>query len=268
MMIREYSSADVPAMRALWRRVFDESESFLDAFIRLLPDIGSAVVATDESGGLLGAAYALTGFEYQRRDGTRTQLGYLYAVAVDETARGQGTGAALSKAAAELCRRRESLIVTTLPAEESLYAWYEKAIGTKHLLRREAHTVAAWKTVDIMKLTGTEYMLWRENLLRGQDFVRLSYPMLEAQRALCETYGGGLYATEDGVLAAYRDGERLIVREILCARGDPAVSAASAAAALGCREAVFFLPTASGGEPYVTADAPLASGTIWNLTLD
>ena len=119
-----------------------------------------------------------------------------------------------------------------------------------------------------MKLTGTEYMLWRENLLRGRDFVRLSYPMLEAQRALCEAYGGGLYATEDGVLAAYRDGERLIVREILCARGDPAVSAASAAAALGCSETVFFLPAESGGEPYVTADAPLSPGTVWNLTLD
>ena len=267
-MIREYSSADVPAMRALWRRVFDENESFLDAFFRLLPDIGSAVVALGESGELLGAAYALTGFEWQRADGTRAQLGYLYAVAVDENARGQGIGAALSRAAAELCRRRESVIVTTLPAEAPLYAWYEKTIGTKHLLRREAHTVAARKTVDIMKLTGTEYMLWRENLLRGHDFVRLSYPMLEAQRALCEAYGGGLYATEDGVLAAYRDGDKLIVREILCARSDPAASAGSAAAALGCGEAVYFLPAESGGEPYVTADAPLNKSTVWNLTLD
>ena len=268
MMIREYSSADVPAMRALWRRVFDESEAFLDAFFRLLPDIGSAVVATDEHDELLGAAYALTGFEWQKADRTRTQLGYLYAVAVDETARGQGIGAALSQAAAALCRKRESKIVTTLPANEPLYGWYEKAIGARHLLRREAHTVEACKAVDIMKLTGTEYMLWRENLLRGRDFVRLSYPMLEAQRALCEAYGGGLYAGEDGILAAYCDGDRLIVREILCARGDPAVFAASAAAVLGCREAVFFLPAASGGEPYITADAPLTGGTEWNLTLD
>ena len=56
MMIREYTPADVPAMRALWRRVFHESEVFLDAFFRLLPDIGSAVAALGESGELLGAA--------------------------------------------------------------------------------------------------------------------------------------------------------------------------------------------------------------------
>ena len=71
-----------------------------------------------------------------------------------------------------------------------------------------------------------------------------------------------------GAALADVDGEVLIVREILCARGDPAVFAASAAAVLGCREAVFFLPAASGGEPYVTADAPLTGGTVWNLTLD
>ena len=60
----------------------------------------------------------------------------------------------------------------------------------------------------------------------------------------------------------------LIVREILCARGDPAVSAASAAASLGCTRAVYTLPAVDGGEPYVTADAPLIPGTVWDLTLD
>ena len=171
-------------------------------------------------------------------------------------------------AAAELCRKRESQIVATLPANAPLYDWYEKTVGTRHLLFRERHAVPARKSVDIMKLTGTEYMLWRENLLRGKSFVRPSYPMLETQRALCEAYGGGLYATEDGVLAAYRDGEVLIVREILCARGDPANSAASAAAALGCREAVYYSPCAGGGERYITADTPLSPDTVWNLTLD
>ena len=267
MNIRHYRKDDIPAMRALWQRVFDEREAYLDAFFSLIGDIGGAAVATDEGGALIGAAYALTGYELLS-GGESPHVGYIYAVAVDESFRGRGIGAALTKCAGEICREREAVIVTTLPAEESLYAWYAQCIGTRHVLRREKKLVPAHKSVDIMKLTGTEYMLWRENLLRGQDFVRLSYPMLEAQRALCETYGGGLYATEDGVLAAYRDGDTLIVREILCARGDPAVSAASAAAALGCREAVFFLPTASGGEPYVTADAPLASVTVWNLTLD
>ncbi|MCR5575908.1 MAG: GNAT family N-acetyltransferase, partial [Oscillospiraceae bacterium] len=232
------------------------------------PDIGGAAVAADDKGEILGAAYALTGYELLSGGEEGPHLGYIYAVAVDEKARGQGLGAALTKKAAGICREREAVIVTTLPAEASLYPWYEKQIGASCLLRREKHIVPAEKKVDIMELTGTEYMLWRENMLRGKAHVHLSTPMMEAQRALCACYGGGLYASTDGVFAAYREGERLIVREVLCAQGLAADTAASAAAVLGCREAEFCLPAASGGEAYIASDAALPAGTVWNLTLD
>ncbi len=267
MKVRHYRKDDIPAMRELWQRVFDEREAYLDAFFSLLPDIGDAAVAEDEAGALCGAAYALTGYELLA-GGESPHLGYVYAVAVDEHMRGRGLGAALTKLAAAICREREAVIVATLPAEKSLYAWYEKQIGTKHLLRREKKLVPAQKSVDIMKLTGTEYMLWRENMLRGRAHIHLSHPMLEAQRALCETYGGGLYASGDGIFAAYRDGERLIVPEVICAQGIPDDTAASAAALLGCREAVFYTPAAQGGEPYIVSDTALPPGTIWNLTMD
>ena len=61
MNIRHYEKADLEAMRALWRRVFDEREDYLEAIFTLLPDIGGAAVAADEKGGILGAAYAMTG---------------------------------------------------------------------------------------------------------------------------------------------------------------------------------------------------------------
>ncbi|MBR0208686.1 MAG: GNAT family N-acetyltransferase [Oscillospiraceae bacterium] len=267
MNIRHYRKDDVPAMRALWQRVFNERDAYLDAFFALMPDIGGAAVAEDESGRLCGAAYALTGYELLA-GGESPHLGYIYAVAVDESARGKGIGAALTQYAAAICREREAVIVTTLPAEESLYAWYEKSIGTKHVLRRAEKLVPARRSIDIMKLTGTEYMLWRENMLRGKAHVHLSHPMLEAQRALCEAYDGGLYASSDGIFAAYRDGEQLIVPEILCAQGIPDDTAASAAAHLGCREAVFFTPAERGGEAYVASDTVLPPTTVWNLTLD
>ena len=267
MKIRHYQKDDIPAMRALWKRVFNEREAYLDAVFTLLPDVGGAAVAVDGKGALLGAAYAMTGYELLAGKES-PHLGYVYAVAVDESARGQGLGGELTKAAAAICREREAVIVATLPAEEGLYAWYEKQIGTKYALRREKSAVPADKMVDIMKLTGTEYMLWRENLLRGRAHVHLSTPMMELQRALCESYDGGLFASSDGVFAACRDGERLIIPEILCAQGVPADTAASAAAYLGCREAVFYTPAAQGGESYVVSDTPLPPGTVWDLTLD
>ena len=253
MKVRHYRKDDIPAMRALWRRVFDERESFLDAFFTLLPDIGGAAVAEDDSGALCGAAYALTGYELLA-GGESPHVGYVYAVAVDERDRGRGLGAELTKKAAAICREREAVI--------------ENRIGTTHVLRRERKTAAAQKTVDIMKLTGTEYMLWRENMLRGKPHIHLSHPMLEAQRALCEAYDGALCASSDGIFAAYREGDRLIVPEVLCAQGFPEETAASAAAYFGCREAVFFVPAEQGGEAYVASDTALPPATVWNLTMD
>ena len=267
MKIRHYQKDDIPAMRALWKRVFDEREAYLDAVFTLLPDVGGAAVAVDGKGALLGAAYAMTGYELLAGKES-PHLGYVYAVAVDESARGQGLGGELTKAAAAICREREAVIVATLPAEEGLYAWYEKQIGTKYALRREKSAVPADKVVDIMKLTGTEYMLWRENMLRGKPHIHLSHPMLEAQRALCEAYDGALCASSDGIFAAYREGDRLIVPEVICAQGFPEETAASAAAYFGCGEAVFFVPAEQGGEAYVASDTALPPATVWNLTMD
>ena len=267
MKIRHYQKNDLSAMRTLWKRVFNERDAYLDAVFTLLPDIGGASVAVDEQGALLGAAYAMTGYELMSGNEC-PHIGYIYAVAVDEKARGRGIGAELTRHAAVICREREAEIVTTLPAETSLYAWYEKQIGTGHFLRRKKTVVPAHKTVDIMKMTATEYMLWRENLLRGTPHIHLSYPMLETQRALCEAYDGALCASSDGIFAAYKDGDRLIVREILCSQGNPDDTAASAAAYFDCREAVFFTPTDLGGDFYIASDSRFPAGTVWNLTLD
>lgn len=266
MSIREYRTEDVGAMRALWQRVFNDSDAYLEEFFRLLSDTGSAVIAQGEERELLGAAFALTGFELLCGD-ERAQCGYVYAVAVDESARGRGLGAGLTKAAAELCRARESKIVTTLPADAPLYGFYEKQIGTNRLLYTASRVAAAADTMPVMELSTTEYMLWRENMLRGRAHIRLSYPMLETQRALCRAYGGGLYCSADGLFAAYREGDTLLIREILCPEGEEDRTAAAAAYALGCSRARYRV-SALRGERYIVSDIALPAGTVWNLTLD
>ena len=212
-------------------------------------------------------AMALTGFELVEGAGKRI-CGYIYAVAVDGSRRGEGVGAALVRAAADICRDRGAQIVATLPAEESLYVWYERTIGTKERLHRIKRLVKAGKKVDIIQLSTTEYMLWRENLLRGKTFMRLSYPMLETQHALLRAYGGGFFASSDGVFAACRGEGQAEIKEIICAQGFPEDTAASAAEYLGCAEGVYHEPASGGGESYICSDLPLSPGTLWDLTLD
>ena len=267
MTVREYTRGDVGAMSALWLRVFGDSERYVADFFRLLPDTGSAAVAVGPDGTLAGMAAALTGYELVEKRKTRI-CGYIYAVAVDEARRGAGLGAELSRAAADICRRRGAEIVATLPAEESLYAWYEKTAGLSERLYRKKRVVPAEKKVDIMQLSTTEYMLWRERYLQGRTFMRLSYPMLETQHALLRAYGGGFYASSDGVFAACRGEKSAEIKELLCPQGFEADTAASAAELLGCREAVYFEPSAAGGESYICSDRPLAAEAHWQLTLD
>ena len=114
MKIRHYQKDDVPAMRALWKTVFDEREAYLDAFFTLLEDIGGAAVAIDETGALCGAAYAMTGYELLA-DGASPHVGYVYAVAVEERARRRGLGAALSRRAAEICRELTRMLMAKYP---------------------------------------------------------------------------------------------------------------------------------------------------------
>ena len=54
---------------------------------------------------------------------------YIYAVAVDDSARGQGIGAELTRACMRNAWEYSADICCTLPAEASLYDWYESRCG-------------------------------------------------------------------------------------------------------------------------------------------
>lgn len=265
--IREYASGDVPALTALWRRTFGDGERLLADFFRLLPDMGTGVVA--EGGGeLAGAAYALTGMELVSGAPKAPVCGYIYAVAVDERLRGRGLGGALTRAAAEKARERGAEIICTLPAERPLYGWYESLLGLRCALRRRVERIESAALEPGMELSSTEYMLWRENMLAGRRHLRLSQPSLEFERCLCRENGGGFYAAGSGIAAAYRDGDTGLIRELLCADGGRARVAASVGALLGVRDVVLYSPSAEG-EEYIAADPALVPpDCVWNLSFD
>ena len=144
-VIREYRGGDILEMSALWQAVFGDSEGLVNSFLQLLPDMGTAAVA-EVNGKIAGAAYAVTGMELVSASGKVQTCGYIYAVAVAPEFRGSGIGRALTERSAELARARGAEVICTLPAEESLYAWYKTILGTECALRRqrlEAESAAA-----------------------------------------------------------------------------------------------------------------------------
>lgn len=267
--LRPYRPEDIPALAELWRKTFGDGKHLIKEFFRLLPDMGIGVAAIAE-GQVVGGAYAVTGLELLEAGKPPVMCGYIYAVAVDESCRGRGIGRALTLRAAELARRRGAELICTLPAEASLYPWYESILGVRRALDRTVRPVKS-EAAPCVRLSAEEYRLRRERLLEGRPHLRLSLPCLSFQQALCEEYGGGLFACGSGIAAAYTDGERSFIRELLCAgEAERARIAAATGAALGVSEVLVYEPARPGeGTAYIAAPpGTVPTDCQWNLSFD
>lgn len=264
--LREFLPDDVPALISLWCTCFDDTESFVRAFFSALPEIGSGIVA--ECGGIpVSAAYTLNGQELVN-GGKSRKVGYIYGVATDPRFRGLGIGGAVVRETARLSKKLGAEIISTLPAEESLYQWYEDLIGVKKRLCREKICTASKPCMAVSEISTSEYATKREMLLHEKAHLRLSPASFEFEGTLLQEYGGGFFSVGDGVAAAYIDGETALIRELIGTNAcDYNKYAASVGAALGVSKAELSVPSASGCS-YIAADCELPADCIWNLSFD
>ena len=266
--IREYRPEDRAALTALWRQVFGDPEEVIAAFFDALPGMGIGAVAEAE-GRPVGAAYVLDALTLVDAQGLERRCGYLYAVAVDPEHRHQGLGAKLSREAAALSQARGTEFICTLPAEPSLYAWYEEILGLGCALHRKQHAVTARPGWPAERLCPEDYLARREVLLAGVPHLRPAPAVMDFAGQFYALFGGGLYACGGGLCAVYVDDGRALIRELIAPAGVAAADVAAAlCAALGCREGQYCLPAAEG-EPYLSAPAGvLPPDCVWNLSFD
>lgn len=272
VILREYTAQDIPALSALWRRAFDDTPGFIAEFFEALPTIGLGVAA-EFDGEIVGAAYAITGLALIAPDeGEACHIAYIYGVATDAPWRSQGIGARLVNEAAARARARGARVICTLPAEDELYDWYARAAGLSMRLRRAERYIscpAPGALPPAGQISAGEYLARREALLAGRAHVRLSPAAMEFQARLLREYGGGLFAlASGGIAAAYLDGGRALIRELICPDAASAdEEAARVCAAIGAAGAVIY-SAAPEGAAYIAADAPLPADLVWNLSFD
>ena len=258
---RPYRRADGPELTALWVRIFGDPPELVEQFYTLLPWMGSCCVA-EEAGKLKGMAHLLHGFTLLQPDARPRGCGYLYAVAVEEDARGRGLGAELSRRAAGLGREQGAELLCTLPAEEGLYRWYGDVLSLNCRCDRRVYTAEELPR-GCFRISTAEYGYYREDILLNAPHVELNNAAMEFQAQLCLSYGGGLYRSESALFCAVKEGDGWLFPELLSfsPTRDRAASPVFAPDALpdGFRASV---------RPYLASAEPFPEGFLWNLTFD
>lgn len=265
---REYRAEDIPALSALWKECFGDSDGFIKSFFAALPSIGCGAVA-EVGGEFAGAAYAITAQELVTPHGGARRVGYIYGVGVHERFRGLSLGIGVTETAARLARGRGAEIIATLPADEGLYKFYEKTLGARRQLCRERVRIAPAEGAEVTRIGSEEYLRRREALLAERVHLRLDGAAMAFEEAMLTEYSGGLFAVNDGIAAAYIDGEHAIIPELLLpsGQGNAHECAAAVCAALGAAAGELLLPSAQG-ESYIAADCAIPADCVWNLSFD
>lgn len=122
-ILRHPASADVPALKALWKTVFGDSDALIDAFFGTLYSPGGCMLA-ERGGAAVSAGYCVPGAA-----AGGLKCSYIYAMATLPEFRGRGAAGGVAMALCKNAFDGGADIVATLPASDGLSDWYCRILG-------------------------------------------------------------------------------------------------------------------------------------------
>ena len=122
MRTRKTGPDDIPALKALWKQAFGDTDAEIDSFFKTVYPEATGFCA-EEDGAVIAMLFALPltlahGEEMQK-------AAYLYAVATDEAFRGRGVCRSLMEFAEKTLRKRYVSCLLLVPDTEKLASYYE-----------------------------------------------------------------------------------------------------------------------------------------------
>lgn len=269
MRIRRAAPADLPVLTRLWQAAFGDPPELIERFYRRFPPETAAWVVED-GGHVVTAAHLLEG-RLHTADGNVFPCAYVYAVSTDPAHQGNGYASALMRRFATDADA-SGCVLYTLPAEASLYKWYQAVMGTTQTARGERMRITRQQTdgalPSVTRISAPEYAVLRAQLLQGQTYAEPSAALLDFQTDLCSMSGGALVRVGSGCAVAEREGDALIIKELLAS--DTASAVQALLAAFDARAAQVCLQKQGGAQP-MAAYRPFSrdkADIFWGLYLD
>jgi predicted N-acetyltransferase YhbS len=202
MIIKAPQVSNIPALRALWKDAFGDTDTVLDAFFQTAFSQKRSLCAIIEDE-IVGMLYWFD-CTYSNQ-----KIAYLYAVATHKAYRGRGICHSLMDAAHQLLKERGYAGVILVPEEPHLFSFYERIGYTICAHNSIFHTTAAGEPMEIRSISPAEYAALRKRFLPKQSVLQEGENLLFLE-TLADFWMG------DGILFAVRkDTESLFGLELL-----------------------------------------------------
>ena len=225
MRIDHPEGSQIPALRALWKEAFGDSDAYLDLFFDRGYDPEKAMCVTD--GEMVAAALYWLDMDY-----SGGKIAYIYAVATARSHRGQGLCRKLMAETHRVLLENGYAAAVLVPQDGGLAKMYAAMGYLPGGGIRELHCEAAQKAVPLKPVSSDTYHRLRKELLPPEG-IALGQKAQELLAVQAEFYTG------DGfLLAAVRDENKVIGLELL----GEANAVPGIVAAFGCPEGVFRMP--------------------------
>lgn len=238
-------------VQALWQHGFPaDTPEDIAAFWNMAHAIGGQCLLYSENGQAVSMAFLLPAVG--RESGREWPLWYVYAAVTHPDHRGCGLFGRLLDEAAARAAQNDVAGLFLRPAEPSLFAYYGKQGFTEVLSANEI----AWQANDLYALdrsddlqdAGETYIERRSAWLTTADVPHVQWPdeLLRYAVKMAEESGGGAVYGTFGTALCECDGDRLLVRECLCAPNDQKRLATALARRFTCREILLNAPSFNG----------------------
>ena len=224
--IRPATPAEIPQVKALWKKCFRDPAEYIDAFYNSFCTTDQVLVVVED--GRVRSMASLLPASIRDTEGEPYPAAYLYALATDPDFQGHSHARQLLQAADELLVERGYMAMALVPASPSLHKFF-KAVGMDECFaHRKSEFLASSLTGKARNGTFTpigpeEYNAIRESYLHGSVHVAYSDDLIRLQELSSRMTGGGLFRVEVEASDAevgcaaieYSNAGTLLIKELL-----------------------------------------------------
>ncbi len=191
MRIDKPTKDAIPALRALWKEAFSDTDAFIDLFFgtAFSPDRCRCVTEGEE---VLAALY----FFDTEADGRR--IAYLYAIATRKAHRGKGLCRMLMEDTHRHLSAQGYAGALLVPGSDSLFAFYEKMGYKTATFLDTLDASASERKISLKRVGRDEYAAARRRLLPPRGVIQEGESLAFLER-MAELY------TADGIALAVRE---------------------------------------------------------------